>query len=517
MQDALNEQLTASQRKAVFHVEGPLLVLAGPGSGKTRVITYRIAALIDAGVRPYNICAITFTNKAASEMRQRAIALGASAGAHISTFHSLCARILRRYAAEAGVRANFSVYDGSDQSRCMKQAVKDCGLDATNFSPARMLEAVSALKNNLIDAQSFREQADDFFSKTLARIYLRYEQILTERNGLDFDDLLLKTAFLLQDSSDVRIELGNRFRFLLIDEYQDTNHAATGDPDQSIYRWRGADIRNILAFEKDWPDAVVVKLEENFRSTGKILEAADNLIAFNQSRKEKRLLATRPAGKDVDATVFEDETEEAQGVAQQIRELADGGAALQEIAVFYRVNAMSRAVEEVFIRSKIPYQVVRGVEFYNRKEIRDVLAYLKVLANPSDEIALIRVINTPARGIGKTTIDRLRAHAIEHGIVLYEACKLAGSIDAVSKAGKAKTTIFVKMIEQFKADMADKVAPLISRVFVESGLEKSLELGGVKEQGALENVEELINAAAQYDAEAEEPSLLDYLQQVSLF
>jgi DNA helicase-2/ATP-dependent DNA helicase PcrA len=533
MQDALYEQLTASQRKAVFHTEGPLLVLAGPGSGKTRVITYRIAALIDAGVRPYNICAITFTNKAASEMRQRAIALGASAGAHISTFHSLCVRILRRYAEQAGVRTNFSVYDESDQSRCMKQAVKDCGLDATNFSPARMLDAVSALKNNLIDAESFKGQADDFFSKTLARIYLRYEQLLTERNGLDFDDLLLKTAFLLQNCADVCGELGNRFRFLLIDEYQDTNHAqyriaralvcehnnicATGDPDQSIYRWRGADIRNILVFEKDWPDAVVVKLEENFRSTGKILEAADNLIAFNQSRKQKRLLPTRPAGKDVEATVFEDEHEEAQGVARQIKELADEGAALQEIAVFYRVNAMSRAVEEAFIRGKIPYQVVRGVEFYNRKEIRDVLAYLKVLVNPSDEIALLRVINTPARGIGKTTIDRLRAHAAEHGIVLYEACKRAGSIGAVSNAGKAKIAVFVKMIEQFKTDVGDKVAPLVARVFVESGLEKSLELGGVKEQGALENVEELINAAAQYDAEAEEPSLLDYLQQVALF
>jgi len=533
MQHALYDQLTASQREAVLHIEGPLLVLAGPGSGKTRVITYRIAALIDAGVRPDNICAITFTNKAATEMRQRAVALGASAGAHISTFHSLCVRILRRYAEQAGVRASFSVYDESDQARCMKQAVKDCGLDTTNFSPARMLEAVSALKNNVIDAQSFTQQADDFFSRTLARIYLRYEQILAERNGLDFDDLLLKTAFLLRDRSDVRIELANRFRFLLIDEYQDTNHAqyriardlvsehnnicATGDPDQSIYRWRGADIRNILAFEKDWPDAVVVKLEENFRSTARILEAADSLIAFNQSRKQKRLLPTRPAGKDVDVTVFEDEAEEAHGVAHRIKELADAGQSLREAAVFYRVNAMSRAVEEAFIRSKIPYQVVRGVEFYNRKEIRDVLAYLKVLVNPRDELALMRIINTPARGIGKTTIDRARAYAAANGITLYEACTRAGNIDALPKAGQAKLTVFVKMIEQFKAHVGEKVAPVIERVFVESGLEKSLELGGLRDQAALENVEELMNAAAQYDAEAEEPSLLDYLQQVALF
>ncbi|HUT28752.1 MAG TPA: UvrD-helicase domain-containing protein [Sedimentisphaerales bacterium] len=533
MQDALYEQLTTSQREAVFHIEGPLLVLAGPGSGKTRVITYRIAALIDAGVRPHNICAITFTNKAASEMRQRAITLGASAGAHISTFHSLCVRILRRYALQAGVRAGFSVYDESDQTRCMKQAVKDCGLDAANFSPARMLEAVSALKNNLVDAEAFKGQADDFFSKTLAQIYSRYERLLKERNGLDFDDLLMKTAFLLERHSDVCLEMGNRFSFLLIDEYQDTNHAqyriakalvsghnnicATGDPDQSIYRWRGADIRNILAFEKDWPDAVVVKLEENFRSTGKILAAADKLIAFNKSRKEKKLLATKPEGVDVDLSVFEDGTAEAQEVVQRIKELTEQGAMLRETAVFYRVNAMSRVLEEAFIRNKTPYQVVRGVEFYNRKEIRDVLAYLKVLVNPSDEVALMRIINTPARGIGKTTIERIRGYSGENGITLYEACKRAESISDISAAARAKITVFVSMMEQFKPDIDGRAADLIARVFCESGLQSSLEMGAVKEQGALENVEELINAAVQYDAEAEDPSLLDYLQQVALF
>jgi DNA helicase-2/ATP-dependent DNA helicase PcrA len=533
MQDARYDQLTASQRQAVFHVEGPLLVLAGPGSGKTRVITYRIAALIDAGVRPHNICAITFTNKAASEMRQRAFSLGASAGAHISTFHSLCVRILRRYAAQAGVRANFSVYDESDQARCMKQTVKDCGLDAANFSPARMLDAVSALKNNLVDAEAFKGQADDFFSKTLAQIYSRYERLLKERNGLDFDDLLMRTAFLLEKHSDVSSELSNRFKFVLIDEYQDTNHAqyriakalvsehnnicATGDPDQSIYRWRGADIRNILAFEKDWPEAVVVKLEENFRSTGRILEAADKLIAFNKSRKEKKLVATRPQGTDVDLCVFEDETEEAEGVARRIKELTEQRALLSETAVFYRVNAMSRALEEAFIRNKMPYQVVRGVEFYNRREIRDVLAYLKVLVNPSDEVALVRIINTPARGIGKTTIEQVRAYAGANNVTLYEACRRAASVSDISAAAKAKLKVFVTMMEQFKADIGGKVAELIARVFDESGLESSLETGGVKEQGAMENVEELMNAAGQYDAEAEEPSLLDYLQQVALF
>ncbi|MHC4596417.1 MAG: ATP-dependent helicase, partial [Planctomycetota bacterium] len=483
MDDMLLRQLTGSQKKAVLHVEGPLLVIAGPGSGKTRVITYRIAALIDSGIQPYNICAITFTNKAADEMRQRAVALGASAGAHISTFHSLCVRILRRYAAKAGINPNFSIYDESDQARCIKQAVKDCELDTTNFPPARMLDAISTLKNKLIDAESFKSRADDFFSKTLAEIYLRYQGILSERNGLDFDDLLMKAAFLLQDCPDVCCELGERFKFLLIDEYQDTNHAqyriakalvsehnnicATGDPDQSIYRWRGADIRNILAFESDWPDATVVKLEENFRSTANILEVADNLIAFNRNRKEKKLVPTRPRAKDVVVGVCEDETEEAQVVVQQVKELADEGASLKDIAVFYRVNAMSRVLEEAFIQDKIPYQIVRGVEFYNRKEIRDLLAYLKVLVNPSDEIALLRIINTPARGIGKVTIDRVRTYAVSNGISFFEALKKSEHIDSLSKAAKAKLASFVNMLEQFKKDIAGQVAPLAERVSVE--------------------------------------------------
>ena len=308
--DIIREQLTDSQKKAVFHVEGPLLVIAGPGSGKTRVITYRIAALIEeAGVRPQNICAITFTNKAAEEMRQRAIALGASGGAHISTFHSLCVRILRQYASQAGVKSNFSIYDAADQARCVRHAVKECNIDSGNFPPARMLDAISSLKNRLIDVESLKAEADNFFTKNLVRVYEHYQNILTENNALDFDDLLMKTAFLLEAHADVRSELGNRFKFLLIDEYQDTNHAqyriakamvsehnnicATGDPDQSIYGWRGADIHNILAFEKDWPNATVVKLEENFRSTPNILQVADHLIAFNKNRKEKKLVPVR--------------------------------------------------------------------------------------------------------------------------------------------------------------------------------------------------------------------------------
>jgi DNA helicase-2/ATP-dependent DNA helicase PcrA len=526
--------LTPSQRKAVFHVEGPLLVIAGPGSGKTAVITHRIAALIDSGISPHNICAITFTNKAAEEMRQRAAVLGTAPGPNISTFHSLCVRILRRYADRAGIRPNFGIYNDSDQARCMKQAVKDCELDTTNFPPARMLGAVSTrLKNNLIDVEAFKAKTDDYFTKNLARIYERYQQILAEHNALDFDDLLAKTAFLLRDCPDVCSELSNRFKFLLIDEYQDTNHAqyviakalvsehknicATGDPDQSIYRWRGADIRNILAFEKDWPDATVVKLEENFRSTPNILEVADKLIANNRNRKQKTLIPTRPGGEDIAVTVYEDENDEADGVVQQIKKLTEQGASLNDIAVFYRVNAQSRALEEAFIRNKVIYQVVRGVEFYNRKEIRDLLAYLKVLVNPDDEIALLRIINTPTRGIGKTTIDRVRADAVQNNISFFDALIKAEDIDSLSKAAKAKLAVFVNMLEQFKKDVAGEVAPLAQRVFVESGLEKSLQDAGDRGEAALENVNELISAASQYDQLTEQPSLLDYLQQIALF
>jgi len=533
MHNSRYDQLTPSQRKAVFHLKGPLLVIAGPGSGKTRVITYRIAALIDSGIQPHNICAITFTNKAAEEMRQRAIALGTAAGTHISTFHSLCVRILRQYADKVKIKVGFSIYDESDQTRCIRQAVKACELDTTDFSPARMLDAISTLKNKLIDVDVFKAEADDFFSKTLAAIYARYQHILDENNALDFDDLLMKTAFLLRDCPEVRSELGNRFKFLLIDEYQDTNHAqfqiagniasahnnicVTGDPDQSIYRWRGADIRNILAFEHDWPNATVVKLEENFRSTSNILEIADNLISFNQNRKEKKLIPTKPAGKEVSIGVFEDETQEADGIAGRIKELTEEGTPLNDIAVFYRVNAASRVLEEAFIRNKIPYRIVRGTEFYGRKEIRDLLAYLKILVNPDDEVALLRIINTPARGIGKTTIDRVRKFAASHRISFLDGLKKASDIDSLSNAPKAKIAVFVNMLEQFRKGANGEVAPLAKRIFIESGLEQSLKAAGAEGESAIENINELINAAVQYDRQAEQPSLVDYLQQIALF
>ena len=527
------DQLTDSQRQAVFHIDGPLLILAGPGSGKTRVITYRIAALIESGVRPDNICAITFTNKAADEMRQRASGLGASAGAHISTFHSLCVRILRRYADQACIRPNFSIYNTSEQGRCIKQAVKDCGFDSSNFSPTRMLSAISALKNNMEDVDSFSSEADDFFSKALAKIYEGYQKLLQENNALDFDDLLMKAAILLRDNADVRRQLSERFKYLLIDEYQDTNQAqyqiakliasahsnicVTGDPDQSIYRWRGADIRNILAFETDCPEAVVVKLEENFRSTPNILAVADNLISSNTKRKAKRLIPTKPDGKDVEINIFEDARAEAMGVAQRIKDLVQSGTSPCNIAICYRINAMSRVLEEAFVQTQIPYQIVRGVEFYNRKEIRDMLAYLKILANPLDDISLLRIINTPARGIGKTTIERVRSYAALRNINFLEALKKANTIDSLGKGPKAKLAVFVNMVEQFKKDLENGVAPLMERVFAESGLAKSFSAGDDGGKSELANINELINTAVLYDKQAEQPSLIDYLQGISLF
>jgi DNA helicase-2/ATP-dependent DNA helicase PcrA len=533
MNDAAMKQLTCSQRQAILHKDGPLLVLAGPGSGKTRVITYRIASLIESGVRPYNICAITFTNKAAEEMRQRAFSLGSSAGAHISTFHSLCVRILRTYAQQAQIKPGFSVYDESDQTRCVKEAVKLCGLDTTSFSPARMLDAISTLKNKLVDPEVFKNEADDFFTSKLAKVYSLYQKILNERNALDFDDLLMKTAFLLRDCQQVTQELNERYKYLLIDEYQDTNHAqytiskylvsrhnnicAAGDPDQSIYRWRGADIRNIMAFEKDFSNATVVKLEENFRSGANILKKADNLIACNKNRKDKILIPTKAEQGHVDVSVYSDEAHEAAMIVEKVRELASKGQSLKDMAVFYRVNAMSRVIEEAFFRSNIKYQIVRGVEFYRRKEIRDLLAYLKVLVNPDDEISLLRIINTPARGIGKVTIDKVKNYASEHGISFYEAMRNSGQINTLPSSVQAKLAVLSNMMEQFRKDVSGKAAPVAERVFKESGLEKFYHSEGAEGQDAIENVNELINAAAKFDQQVQESTLLDYLQQISLF
>jgi len=468
-------------------------------------------------------------------MRQRVEAFGTVGRVHISTFHSLCVRILRRYAEQAGVKPNFSIYDEREQRGCMKEAIKACEIDTTNFAPARMLEGISRLKNDLETPESVEQYADDYFTKNLARIYARYQKILANNNALDFDDLLVKTAFLLRDEGDIRIELSSRFKYLLVDEYQDTNHAqyqiakglalqhgnicATGDPDQSIYGWRGADIGNILAFEKDWPNALVVRLQENFRSTPNILELADVLISINMKRKQKLLVPTRERGSEVVIASFGDEAAEAEAIAERVQEFADEGSNLNEIAVFYRVNSMSRSIEEAFVRNQIPYQIVRGLEFYSRKEIRDMLGYLKLTVNPNDDVAFMRAVGTHPRGIGKTTLDRVGTYASGKGVSFYEAAQRAGGIDSIGKGAQAKLVGFTNMIEALRKDIdsAPDISGLMERVFAESGLRAYLESGGEKGEAAIENVGELINAAAAYGESAESPSLLDYLQMISLY
>ncbi len=526
-------QLTESQRKAVLHKDGPLLVLAGPGSGKTRVITCRIAALIHAGVEPRRICAITFTNKAAEEMRRRVEAMGYSNLVHVSTFHSLCVRILRRYGPSVGIRDNFSIYDEADQTRCIKEAIAGADLSSSQFSPGKVLGTISQCKNDLEMPDELDERAGGYYEKCVVKIYRGYQNLLAGKNALDFDDLLVRTALLLRDRDDIRGELGRRFRYLLVDEYQDTNHAqyqiakglalehrnicVTGDPDQSIYRWRGADIGNILAFEKDWPQAVVVRLEENFRSRPRILAAADRLIANNTRRKEKKLIAVREGGKELRLISCDDETTEAERIAERIAELIREGIKPGQIAVFYRINAMSRPIEEQLIRGRIPYQVVRGVEFYERKEIRDMLGYLRLLANPEDDLAFLRAVNSHPRGIGQTTLDRLSACAQRQGCSLWSAATKVATLEGIPRAAQAKIAAFVAQIEPLRSEIAGPVAPLLEKVLEVSGYQVHLRQGGDKEEGAMENLDELISAAALYDKQAESPSLVDYLQSIALY
>ncbi len=533
------QSLTRSQLEAVLHKDGPLLVIAGPGSGKTRVITNRIAALVDSGVKAGCICAITFTNKAAEQMRYRVESMAVCRGVHISTFHSLCVRILRQYGQLAGINGNFSIYDEADQRRCAKHAVERAKLDGKQFAAAKVLEYISKLKNDLVSPEDFAGSADDYFRKCIARIYSHYQAVLAENNALDFDDLLVKTAYLLRDHRMVMEELNNRFRYLLVDEYQDTNHAqyqiargmsllhgnicVTGDPDQSIYAWRGADIGNILEFELDWPNAKVVRLEENFRSTPNILGVADKLISFNTERKIKKLVPVIQKGCDVETGVFEDEQAESESVADGIANLLKNGTSPAEIAVFYRVNSMSRMLEEALVLRQIPYQIVRGIEFYNRKEIKDLLAYLRLIANPADNGAFLRIVNEPARGIGKISLERLEIFASKHKMSLYSAVEKIDKIENLGPAVRLKLRAFAAMIEKFKQMTKKPVAELMEHVFQQSGLVDGLEREdsqGHSKASAVENVEELISSARKYDELAKDTpqaGLVDYLQQIALY
>ncbi len=534
----LLSDLNESQKRAVTHVEGPLLVLAGAGSGKTRVITRRVAHLVKQGVSPRSILAITFTNKAAGEMARRVETLGVPGGAFIGTFHSFCFRLLREFADQTRLPKEFTIYDKSDQTRCVKDAMKRLEIPKDQFAPGAIQSAISRAKNKLTDAHRYAAEAKGFFQQTAARVYTLYQRILAENGAVDFDDLLLRTACLMRDLPDLREMLGRRHRYILIDEYQDTNHAqyiiahgmaaehenicVTGDPDQSIYAWRGADISNILEFESDYPNALVVRLEENYRSTQPILTVADRLIAHNRRRKHKRFIATRGGGLDVGVIRLDDEHAEAAEVTDLVAALGRDGVGCRDIAVFYRVNALSRLLEEAFRRAGIAYQIARGVEFFNRKEIKDVLAYLRLLANPDDDLSCRRIINVPARGIGAVTVNRLADAAEANPDISGLLAATAEPHRAgLGKAAAARVATFSRLIDELSADLNRSVREIVETVVTRSGIEAALKGAASKstddqQRQALRNIEELITSAAEFDQGNPDATLADYLNMVSL-
>ncbi|HLS91420.1 MAG TPA: UvrD-helicase domain-containing protein, partial [Limnochordia bacterium] len=446
--------LNQRQRAAVTHTDGPLLVIAGAGSGKTRVLTYRIAYLLESGkALPSQILAVTFTNKAAQEMKERLRQLvGPIADSlWVGTFHATCVQILRRHADRIGYKRHFLIFDTSDQIAAMKETLKELNVDQRNFDPRAVLSTISAAKNELVDWRTYQERASDFWERNVGRFYEHYQKKLEANSAMDFDDLLGQTVRLFREHPDVLEEYQERFRYVLIDEYQDTNRAqyvlvsmicarhrnlcVVGDADQSIYRFRGADIRNILDFERDYEDAKVVKLEQNYRSTKRILEAANAVIENNLDRPDKTLFTENPEGELIRFYRAEDERDEAAFVAEEIERLRrEESFSYQDITILYRTHAQSRTFEEEFIRRGTPYRIVSGVRFYERKEIKDLLAYLRLIANTDDEFSLRRIINVPKRGIGDTTLGRIQQFADQEGITLFEAMRRVEEVEDVTPA-----------------------------------------------------------------------------------
>jgi len=571
--DTLLNGLTEAQRAAVTHVNGPLLVLAGPGSGKTTVVTRRVAHLLSHDIKPWRILALTFTNRAAREMRERIARLlpsdddpartqemrdnAALRGLTVSTFHSFCARLLRRYALHAGLAPSFSIYDTDDQRAVIKKALEEVRLSDRNFAPAAVAAVISNAKNDLLDAQAYTQSAGDFFSRCVAKAYQAYERLMKAANAVDFDDLLHITARLLKNNADVRAQLQNRYKYLLIDEYQDTNHAqfliahtlaaahgnicVVGDPDQSIYGWRGADIENILEFEKHYPKTTVIPLGQNFRSTGHIVQAAAHLIQNNRRRKHKNLFTELGLGEQAVVSACTDEHDEANLIVDEIKRRNEAGTPWKEMAVLYRVNALSRVLEDAMRGAHIPHIIARGTAFYDRKEIRDALAYLRLLANPADDVSLRRIINVPARGIGPTTVDALELFATNQSIPMLEAARRAGQIASLKPAALNALRKFTTMIENWQrvcseaasipkeddessaggrlplppsegavgrvnvqkpargASPTSRLAALVESIIRDSGMEILYRNSKVEvEQERLANLEELVSAAAEF-------------------
>jgi DNA helicase-2/ATP-dependent DNA helicase PcrA len=529
-------ELNPAQREAVLATEGPLLVIAGAGSGKTRVLTYRVAHLISAcGVKPNEILAITFTNKAAGEMRERLeFLLEDTRGLWILTFHAACGRILRREAPRLGYRSNFTIYDQADQIRLVKQCLEELERDPKRFVPRGIHAQISAAKNNLVGPEEYRGRVASFYDQTVADTYELYQRRLFASNAMDFDDLLMLTVDVLERFPEARERWQRSFRYVLVDEYQDTNHAqyrllrilaekhrnvcAVGDPDQSIYAFRGADIRNILEFERDFGETQTVALEQNYRSTNTILRGANAVIAHNRERKPKNLWSDLGEGEPVRVYEVEDEHAEARFVAAEIAALVEEGFNGSEVAVFYRTNAQSRVLEDVLVRQGIAYQVIGGPRFYERAEIKDVIAYLQVIDNHYDAVSLTRIANRPRRGIGDTTLAKLAAYAAAHGISLWETLEHgeeAGVGAAPLRAvGQLRTTL-----QSLAAGALELEVPeLLERVLERTGYLASLEAERtIEAQGRIENLQELVGVAQEYHQQSPEPSLSGFLQEISLY
>lgn len=536
---SLVEGLNQPQRLAVEQAGGPLLVLAGAGSGKTRVLTHRVAFLIAAGAaRPPEILAITFTNKAANEMKERIEALiGPIARTMwISTFHAACARILRREAQLLGYQRNFTIYDAADQVRLVKRCLSDLGYDAKRFPPKGVHANISAAKNKLIDANEFAEMVDGFFDDTVAKTYELYQKKLFANNAMDFDDLLLRTVDLFRRFPERLEHYQNSFRHILVDEYQDTNHAqytlvnmlgqlhrnvcVVGDDDQSIYSWRGADIRNILDFEQDYPEAVTVKLEQNYRSTQTILSAANCIIANNRDRKNKELWTALGQGETVQIMEAEDEHSEARLVAGEISRMKhEERRSYGDVAVFYRVNAQSRVLEDILVRYGIPYRVVGGTKFYERAEIKDALAYLQLLENPADSVAFARIVNSPKRGIGIASVTTLTRYADAEGLSMMEAAgQAAGIADLRPASARALEDFSRRISELAEAAAGTPVAETMDEMLNATGYLEALQAERtIEAEGRLENLMELVGVAGEYDRRAPAGSLGDFLQEISLY
>jgi len=527
------ENVTESQKEAITHVDGPLLVIAGAGSGKTRVITRRIGYLIEEGIEPYNILAITFTNKAANEMKERINELLDRKGMWISTFHAMCARILRNDIELMGYSENFSIYDTKDQLNCIKTVMNEQNLDTAHWRPNSIAAGISNAKNELLSVDKFSEYKSGFYNDIVSKVYKGYQETLLSNNALDFDDLLFMVVNLFRNHEQVLEKYQDKFKYILIDEYQDTNHAqyvitnllsqrdknicATGDPDQSIYGWRGANIQNILNFEKDYPETRTVTLEQNYRSTRRILAVASEIIKNNRSRKPKSLWTENSEGSKVRVIHCEDENTEAREAARHFSEYVENGSKFSDMAIFYRTNAQSRVFESYLLQEGIPYTIVGSLEFFRRKEIKDVLSYLKLFSNPNDDLSFERIVNVPPRGIGATTFSRLKVWAIANNVSLLEAMSRIQENSEIKARSAGIIKDFRNALSKISGLPTYPVMEFMKHVIEMIGykdyLEKSYDSDSIDR---LENVEELVNAAREYDISNPEGSLQGFLQEISL-